>query len=60
MPLYEFECKPCGQQFETLVTASRQPACPSCESRDLEKLISVFGVGRSGQSPALPMPTGAT
>ncbi len=49
MPLYEYVCKRCSLKFEQLVNASMRPACPGCESEDLEKQLSVFAVGgRSG------------
>ncbi len=41
MPIFEYSCKGSGTQFETLVRPNRAaPACPSCSSADLEKLIS--------------------
>lgn len=40
MPIYEYKCRNCGQQFEKLVKLSDKPDCPSCESSDLERLIS--------------------
>jgi putative FmdB family regulatory protein len=56
MPLFEFQCRDCGHRFETLVlsTSRSTPACPACSSVDLEKLVSVFGVGSSaaGARPA--------
>ena len=49
MPLYEYICRDCEHRFETLVTGSRQPVCPSCQSTGLEKQLSVFAVStRSG------------
>ena len=42
MPIYEYACKQCGQEFETLVRSSTVPDCPSCRSTDLEKKLSVF------------------
>ena len=41
MPIFEYACKGCGKQFEALVRSQdAAPACPSCQSADLEKLIS--------------------
>ena len=45
MPLYEFACRACGGQFESLVRAGEHPtACPTCGSADFERLLSNFGV----------------
>lgn len=41
MPIFEYSCKGCGSQFEALVRSNDPaPVCPSCQSLDLEKLIS--------------------
>ena len=41
MPIFEYACKGCGSEFEALVrTQDAPPVCPSCQSADLEKLIS--------------------
>jgi putative FmdB family regulatory protein len=40
MPIYEYTCRTCGTTFEVLVRAGDIPACPSCASQDLEKLLS--------------------
>jgi putative FmdB family regulatory protein len=47
MPLYEFQCRACGRRFETLVFSSSKttPPCPACDSAEVEKLYSSFGVG---------------
>jgi putative FmdB family regulatory protein len=42
MPIYEYECLACGHHFEVLIRTSKVAACPSCDSRDLEQLISLF------------------
>jgi putative FmdB family regulatory protein len=56
MPLFEFACRSCGHQFETLVFGNRRAECPKCSSADLEKLYSTFAAGSSGgtssKSPA--------
>ncbi len=44
MPIYEYRCRNCGEQFEKLVMASRadQVECENCGSPETEKLISSF------------------
>jgi putative FmdB family regulatory protein len=63
MPLYEYECQQCHHQFELLVRAQTEPCCPSCQSHDLQKQLSVFAVGAESPrftSPAsTPGPCGA-
>ena len=54
MPIYEYSCKACSHQFETLVLPGATPACPSCASEDLEKLISTPAV-KSDSTHALAL-----
>lgn len=45
MPIYEYRCLNCGHLFWKLCKVSgkeQAPACPSCNSIKLEKLISGF------------------
>jgi putative FmdB family regulatory protein len=44
MPLYEYDCRACGHRFEALVRTGDVPACPSCKSADLDRILSLFGV----------------
>ena len=44
MPLFEYICRDCQQPFEAFVTAERQPECPSCHGRALDKQLSRFAV----------------
>ena len=48
MPIYEYQCRQCAEQFELLVLKSTVPACPSCQSGDLEQLLSGFAVSSDG------------
>ena len=48
MPIFEYECRGCGHRFEALVRPPTEPACPACQSADLEKLISASSVSTSG------------
>jgi putative FmdB family regulatory protein len=43
MPIYEYHCKACGRIFAFLYGVSRDsrdPACPTCQGKDLARLIS--------------------
>jgi putative FmdB family regulatory protein len=44
MPIYEYECRGCGELFELLVLKDTLAACPACQSQDLEQLLSGFAV----------------
>lgn len=41
MPIYEYRCGKCGHEFEALVRGATTPACESCGSLDLERLLSL-------------------
>ena len=44
MPIYEFKCDGCGEEFERVVFASdTDPVpCPKCESVETRRMLSVF------------------
>ena len=52
MPLYEYACKSCDNQFETLVRASETPECPACHGTELERRQSVFAAHAGGSQTA--------
>jgi putative FmdB family regulatory protein len=45
MPLYEYRCSKCNEEFEELVAvgSDETPPCPKCSSTDTHKKISLFG-----------------
>jgi putative FmdB family regulatory protein len=57
MPIFEYICRDCHHRFETFVTGDRQPFCPECQSRGLEKQWSVFAAV-SGTKSAKAAPAG--
>lgn len=40
MPIFEYKCGKCGQEFEELVFGEDTPACPKCGSTKTSKLMS--------------------
>lgn len=48
MPIYEYQCRNCDEQFELLVLKGTVVECPSCKSSDLEQLLSGFAVSSDG------------
>lgn len=58
MPLYEYACQKCEHTFEALIFAGDKPACPQCESENLERLLSVPGRPKVN-SGSLPMSAGS-
>ena len=57
MPLYEYRCQKCEAEFELLVRNEKDRVCPKCQSRDLEKLLSV-PASPSIHSGSLPVTLG--
>lgn len=52
MPIYEYACGQCGNEFEMLVRSDTVPGCPRCQSTDLEKKLSVFATAGSAEDAA--------
>jgi putative FmdB family regulatory protein len=46
MPVYEYICRKCRNEFNTVLTIKEHEIqklrCPKCESTDLEKVIEPF------------------
>ncbi|MBN1589379.1 MAG: zinc ribbon domain-containing protein [Pirellulales bacterium] len=40
MPIYEYECRDCGQRFEYLLRGDEKPVCPACGGTKLDKQMS--------------------
>lgn len=50
MPIYEFKCEHCQQEFEHLQKVSDQsrPPCPNCHSLNVGRLVSAPGFQLKG------------
>lgn len=62
MPIYGYECRACGRDFETLVRGDETVSCPSCGSGKLERLLSRIAKPQSsdgGGEMACGMPAAA-
>jgi len=62
MPIFEYRCAGCGAQFELLVRSDTTVACPSCESRQVNKIFSLparpAGSGKPADFSRLGPPSG--
>jgi putative FmdB family regulatory protein len=54
MPIYDYVCSDCKDEFELFLRGKDEPRCPSCESVALERQLSVPGV-RSETTRGLAM-----
>lgn len=50
MPIYEFDCRPCKDRFEILISLSRvgEAKCPKCGSSKVTRVMSMFSSRTSG------------
>lgn len=63
MPIYEYRCTECGEEFEKLVrsmTAEVEVVCPKCGSQHTEKKISLFGSSSSTSTAGVPAASGCS
>ena len=54
MPLFDFQCRGCGREFEALIRPqdAGPPSCPACQGIDLEKLLPTFAVSSAEKTRA--------
>jgi len=44
VPLFDFRCKTCGNEFEKLVRPGETPRCPTCQNENLEKQLPIVAL----------------
>lgn len=47
MPLYEYRCTSCEDEFEELVFGDEVPDCPKCGAGEPKKLMSAHNCGKT-------------
>jgi putative FmdB family regulatory protein len=63
MPIYEYECKDCGNIFEEMISSynnSQNPACTKCNSNNTQKLFSPFNAIKSSTKSSSPCAMGGS
>lgn len=61
MPIYEYHCEHCDQDFECLVMGSDKPECPHCSSHEVQRLLSACGfVSKGGGGETVKASAGAS
>ncbi len=44
MPIYEYRCNVCEEDFEKIVFGTPEVICPKCSAGDVRKKMSAFGM----------------
>lgn len=62
MPMYEYRCAGCGQEFERYVAtaAGAAVACPACAGRDVKRKLSLFAMKSEAGFLPSAMPSGGS
>ena len=58
MPIYEYHCETCGNDFEKLIFNSRDKYvdCPDCGEKKVKRLLSSTGIIGQGGDTCAPNP----
>jgi putative FmdB family regulatory protein len=54
MPIFEYTCQSCGEEFEQLIRGDEKAACPSCGKKRLSKRWSVPAAHGAAVEPSCP------
>lgn len=53
MPMFEYVCLDCKNEFELLVRSNERLACPSCGRENLQKKFSAFATVSKNSNTAI-------
>jgi putative FmdB family regulatory protein len=51
MPLYDFRCRTCGEEFEEFAAPGQTKPCPACGAPDAERVYQAFAGPFTGGAP---------
>jgi len=61
MPIYEYKCGSCQNQFETIVFRSNEVVCcPNCNSAEVTKLMSACSFKSEGNDGSVKKSAGTS
>jgi len=61
MPIFEYRCEECGDQFEVFLKRSDERIlCRSCKSKDVTRLFSAFAARSASGGGSAACSTGGT
>lgn len=60
MPIFDYRCKDCGEEFELLVgnnSGEEEKKCTKCKSTNIDRMYSSFGVNMNTKQDLPECPT---
>lgn len=60
MPIYEYKCEACGEDFEmrrSISDSDSKAKCPKCGAEETRRVLSMFSTNNPGSSCAPGAPT---